>query len=169
MHIASRTASKVQEAIKANPGLALEFVEVNLSDLKSVKRAGATLAKLPRLDGIVLNAGVMATPYRLTADGVEEQFQINHLAHFALVQSLMPLLEKTGAGVRGKPARIVALSSFAHNFVSRFLILPDADDHHSSRSTLLRRPRLTRSRRVSLLARPDGSSDVSQLTGLTTR
>lgn len=39
----------------------------------------------------------MATPYELTKDGIESQFQVNHLSHFVLITALAELMEKTGA------------------------------------------------------------------------
>ncbi len=37
------------------------------------------------------NAGIMATPFAITEDGVEEQMQVNHLAHFLIVKKLLAL------------------------------------------------------------------------------
>ena len=66
-----------------------------------------TLVEVPRLDMLVLNAGVMMCPYSETADGLEMQFGTNHIGHFFLVQQLMPLLEESHA-------RVVTVSSSAH-------------------------------------------------------
>jgi NAD(P)-dependent dehydrogenase (short-subunit alcohol dehydrogenase family) len=59
---------------------------------------------------LVNNAGVGAgepdgTYRRLTVDGHELRFAVNHLASFALTQRLLPLLD------RGAPARIVNVAS----------------------------------------------------------
>ena len=51
------------------------------------------------------NAGVMATPEMQTKDGFEYQMGINHLGHFLLTQSLLPLL--TG----DRPSRIAIVST----------------------------------------------------------
>jgi NAD(P)-dependent dehydrogenase (short-subunit alcohol dehydrogenase family) len=69
------------------------------------------------------NAGVMALPYRRTADGFEMQFGTNHLGHFALTGLLLePLLATRGA-------RVVNVSSTAHRIGKmRF------DDLHGERS-----------------------------------
>ncbi|GAA5956127.1 hypothetical protein JCM3765_005460 [Sporobolomyces pararoseus] len=127
--IASRTESKVQDAIeelvKGNSGDAgvrerLSYVKLDLNSLKQVEKAAEEiLAKENRLDGVVCNAGIMALPYKLTEDGIEQQFQVNHLGHFLFVTKLLPLLEKT-CDQTGKPSRVVNLSSFAHNFVSLY-------------------------------------------------
>ncbi|BGP33892.1 hypothetical protein JCM10296v2_005699 [Rhodotorula toruloides] len=61
----------------------------------------------------------MALPYKLTEDGVEQQFQVNVLGHWLLVNKLLPLLEKTHQ-LTGQISRVVVLSSFAHNFISLY-------------------------------------------------
>ncbi|GAA6015397.1 hypothetical protein JCM11491_000413 [Sporobolomyces phaffii] len=127
--IASRTESKVRDAIdslaKDNPRDAtvkdrLSFVKLDLNSLRQVEAsADEILAKEQRIDGVVCNAGIMAFPYELTEDQIEQQFQVNHLGHFLFVTKLLPLLEKT-YDVTGHPSRVVNLSSFAHNFVSLY-------------------------------------------------
>ena len=48
--------------------------QLDLADLSSIKAAGEALAaSLPRLDLLILNAGVMACPQGRTKDGVEMQ------------------------------------------------------------------------------------------------
>ena len=100
--IAGRNDTKCREAIKKlqsenGDSLDLDYVKLDLKSLKSAKEAGkAIVAKEKRLAGIILNAGIMATPYELTEDGVEAQFQVNHLAHFVLVHEILGLLELSG-------------------------------------------------------------------------
>lgn len=50
----------------------------------------------------------MAGPFRLTKDGVEEQFGTNHLGHFLFTRELLPVLLNT------PHARVVNVSSVAH-------------------------------------------------------
>lgn len=83
-------------------------VALDLASLDSVRAAAAQIsARLPRIDILINNAGVMFTPLRSTADGFELQFGVNHLGHFLLTTSLLPQL------VAGD-ARVVTLSSAAH-------------------------------------------------------
>ncbi len=50
------------------------MAQLDLADLKSVKRCADGLNdQLPRLDYLILNAGVMACPYTKTKDGFEMQ------------------------------------------------------------------------------------------------
>jgi NAD(P)-dependent dehydrogenase (short-subunit alcohol dehydrogenase family) len=93
--VASRDAdrgAKAMGAIKAaHPAANVEVAQLDLASLASV-RAFAThfLAGHNQLDLLINNAGIMAAPYRRTADGFELQFGTNHLGHFALTSLLMP-------------------------------------------------------------------------------
>jgi NAD(P)-dependent dehydrogenase (short-subunit alcohol dehydrogenase family) len=67
------------------PGASVELRRLDLADLASVREfAAGLLDGGGRIDLSVNNAGVMAVPRRLTADGFELQFGTNHLGHFAL-------------------------------------------------------------------------------------
>lgn len=84
---------------------------LDLADLASVAAVAATVCeRYGRLDLLINNAGVMATPRMLTRNGFELQFGTNHLGHFALTLALLPLL-------RDRPgARVVTVSSIAQHF-----------------------------------------------------
>ncbi len=104
-----RAAAPVREAA-AGSGAAVELRAVDLASLASIRTfTDRVLDDYDRIDVIIANAGVMATPEGRTADGFELQFGTNHLGHFLLVNRLRPLLA-------GGPARIVNLSSAGHRF-----------------------------------------------------
>ena len=109
--LACRSESRGREAesaIRADvPGAEVEFRPLDLADLTSVRDFAASYP-YDRLDLLINNAGVMALPHSVTADGFETQFGINHLGHFALTGLLLPKL----LGTPG--ARVVSLSSFMH-------------------------------------------------------
>lgn len=87
----------------------VEVMALDLASLASVRRfAEAFMATYDRLDGLVNNAGVMASPAGKTEDGFETQFGINHLGHFLLTELLLATLKASA------PARIVCVSSVAH-------------------------------------------------------
>ena len=87
----------------------LELLPLDLADLASVRRAAETVrATHARLDVLVNNAGVMGTPYRLTADGFELQMGTNHFGHFALTGLLLDQIVTT------ERSRIVTVSSHLH-------------------------------------------------------
>jgi NAD(P)-dependent dehydrogenase (short-subunit alcohol dehydrogenase family) len=91
------------------PGGSVELVSLDLSSLASVEQAAEDVTRrLPHLDLLVNNAGIMAVPQGVTADGFELQFGTNHLGHFALTGRLLPLLKAAEA------PRVITVSSGAH-------------------------------------------------------
>ena len=87
----------------------IEILPLDLADLSSVRAAAADFLEThARLDLLVNNAGVMGTPYRLTADGVELQMATNHLGHFALTGLLLDRIVTT------ERSRVVTVSSHMH-------------------------------------------------------
>ncbi|WLQ43215.1 oxidoreductase [Streptomyces laculatispora] len=97
-------AARIRAAV---PDADVEFAALDLADLSSVREFAAAYTA-DRLDLLINNAGVMALPYRRTADGFETQFGVNHLGHFALTGLLLPKL----LGTPG--ARVVSVSSGLH-------------------------------------------------------
>jgi retinol dehydrogenase-12 len=80
-----------------------------------VAAAQEFLSKETMLHGLVNNAGIMATPYKMTEDGYEEQWQTNHLAHWVLTSHLLPTLLATAKSQEPGVVRIVNLSSYGHH------------------------------------------------------
>lgn len=105
---AREVASKIHSAA---PGVAIDVVPLDLAELTSVRGAGDLIRRdHKRIDILINNAGVMATPELQTADGYELQMGTNHLAHFAFTSRLWPLL-------RESKTRIVTVSSLLHTSV----------------------------------------------------
>ena len=93
----------------AHPDAKLESLILDLGSLKSVRAAAAEfMSRNVALHGLILNAGIMATPLGHTVDGFEQQFGVDHLGHFLLARDLLPRL------VESAPARVVVLSSAGH-------------------------------------------------------
>jgi len=90
-------------------------VECDLQSFDSVRAAAAQVAAIAAnfggLDGLVNNAGIMASPDARTVDGFDVQVQSNHLSHFLLTARCLPSLQ-AAADSRGE-ARIVQHSSGA--------------------------------------------------------
>ncbi len=96
------------KTIKAKaPTAQLTEVEVDLNDLTSIAKATKSLNELSHIDVLIKNAGGLTDKRYLTVDGLEQQFQQNHLGHFALTTALLPLL-------LGSKATIINVSSEAH-------------------------------------------------------
>ena len=88
----------------------LSVLECDLADLSSIRAFAERFRDaFGELHVICNNAGVMATPYRQTADGFELQFGVNHLGHFALTGYLLGPLQSTDA-----ETRVVTQSSGLH-------------------------------------------------------
>jgi NAD(P)-dependent dehydrogenase (short-subunit alcohol dehydrogenase family) len=129
--LAARTLSKAETAIKEvknqsvllPPQLAvIKPLEMDLASMDSVARAAEVMrTQTHRLDILILNAGIMATPPGVSRDGYEIQFATNYLGHVFLVSLLLPVL--LAAGPEGQQltggARVVLLSSVAHRFAPR--------------------------------------------------
>lgn len=111
--LACRSISRGESALRRiknnSPSATVDLVQLDLGDLASADRFLAQFcATHDKLDLLINNAGVMATPYRITPSGFESQFGTNHLGHFALTGKLLSLLIKSPA------SRIVNVSSLAH-------------------------------------------------------
>ncbi|HVU62091.1 MAG TPA: oxidoreductase [Mycobacteriales bacterium] len=111
--VASRSDVRGKEAvariIAEVPRADVDLRGLDLADLANVRSfADGIQASYPSVDLLINNAGVMAIPRQVTADGFEMQFGTNHLGHFALTGLLLPLLLRT------PHARVVTVSSTAH-------------------------------------------------------
>ncbi|KIV99777.1 uncharacterized protein PV09_08583 [Verruconis gallopava] len=114
--LAGRSREKLQQAEeavrRAAPQTALRQLVLDLGSLSAVRKAAAEVNgwdDVPAVDVVINNAGIMATPFALTEDGIESQFATNHVGHFLFTQLIMA---KVLAGGPGK--RVVNLSSNAY-------------------------------------------------------
>src|SRR5262252_8007015 len=112
--IVARSEARAGEAvqqIRAASGTGAE-VDVLFSDLESQASirhlAAEVLERYPNVDVLVNNAGAVNAQRRLTEDGIELTWAVNHLASFLLTTLLLDRLKATA------PARIVTTSSGAH-------------------------------------------------------
>ncbi|PPJ51980.1 hypothetical protein CBER1_10694 [Cercospora berteroae] len=91
----------------------VHLLELDLSSLASVRKAAETfLAQSKKLNILIANAGIMATPEGRTADGFELQFGTNRFAHFLFIQLLLPTLKASATSSFG--SRVVVLASCTH-------------------------------------------------------
>jgi NAD(P)-dependent dehydrogenase (short-subunit alcohol dehydrogenase family) len=79
----------------------VEVRKLDLQDLASIRDFADGVTTV---DVLVNNAGIMAVPFALTADGFESQIGTNHLGHFALTNHLLPKITD----------RVVTISSMMH-------------------------------------------------------
>ena len=129
--IVGRNEARTQAAGGTHPSRAAKGVAVGtfIADLSSQaavrKLAAEVLARYPRLDVLVNNAGAMYTTRQLTADGIELTWAVNHLAPFLLTTLLLDRLEASA------PARIITTASDAHRGAP--LPFEDLNAEHSYR------------------------------------
>jgi dehydrogenase/reductase SDR family protein 13 len=108
-----RTAPVLEAMARSHPGADVSFLQVDVADFDSVRRAaGRFLASGRALDVLVNNAGVAGTE-GLSRDGFDITYATNHLGPFLLTRLLLPRLEQSPA------ARIVNVSSMAHMQIKR--------------------------------------------------
>ncbi|KAH8689999.1 hypothetical protein BGW36DRAFT_432962 [Talaromyces proteolyticus] len=108
--------SAVISEIKAKaPGVYISLLEIDHLSISSVVSAAKQfISKESLLHGLINNAGIMATPFEMTPDGFEAQWQTNYLAHWVFTYYLLPLLLKTSKICRPGTVRIVNLASSGH-------------------------------------------------------
>ncbi|MBA2566951.1 MAG: SDR family oxidoreductase [Thermoleophilaceae bacterium] len=105
-----RLDAAAQRIRSAAGGLTGESIVADFARLDDVRRlATELLDRHERIDVLVNNAGLVADRRRLTGDGNELTFQVNHLAPFLLTNLLLDRLRASA------PARVVTTSSDAHH------------------------------------------------------
>ncbi|KAK1724815.1 hypothetical protein CaCOL14_001938 [Colletotrichum acutatum] len=117
IYLTARTEARGNAAIKeveqAVPAAKnkIKYLELDLGSFASIKKSTDTfLTSSDRLDILMNNAGLMATPPGLTKDGYEVQFGSNYMGPALFTKLLLPILNKT-AEQPGSDVRVVNLSS----------------------------------------------------------
>lgn len=108
-----RNSEKAEAALKEVQSTTgsnlLSTVTADLSSLTRVRQlANNILSKFNKLDVLINNAGVYMKERKLSEDGYEMTFAVNHLSHFLLTNLLLDLLKQSEDG------RVVNVSSVAH-------------------------------------------------------
>jgi NAD(P)-dependent dehydrogenase (short-subunit alcohol dehydrogenase family) len=94
---------------EGSPGIAHRAHYADLSRLGEVRRVAAEIgAAEPRIDVLINNAGALFSARRVTEDGLERTFALNHVAYFVLTDGLRTPLEAAA------PARVINVASDAH-------------------------------------------------------
>jgi len=109
----ARDARRAQATLAAlervGPGGGHRFLIADLSLIAEARGVGEMIAASePRIDALINNAGAIFSRRRVTAEGLEMTFALNHMAYFVLTQALR------GRLVASAPARIVSTASAAH-------------------------------------------------------
>ena len=104
--------AQVEKTVSAlAKGGSVETYVADLSKMADVETLARSVAQdHAKIDVLINNAGVFATPDPRTAEGLDIRFAVNTIAPFLLTQRLLPLLGKSG--------RVVNLSSAAQSPVN---------------------------------------------------
>ena len=105
----SRGKSAKAEIIKQSGNTNVDLLVANLSSQCSIRKLASEFRnKYDRFDILVNNAGGIFGEYKLTEDGIEWTFAVNHLAYFLLTHLLLDIIKKSST------ARIINVASEAH-------------------------------------------------------
>jgi len=87
--------------------------QLDLSSFDSIKKfAKEIINSEKRIDGLILNAGIMSLPSLRIQNDCELQMLTNHIGHAALTRLLLPKIKKN----KKNNPKIIYLSSSAHRF-----------------------------------------------------
>jgi short chain dehydrogenase len=78
-------ANATVEVVKkiSSARLQARALELDLGSREQIRKAAAEVNDYGEaMDVLINNAGLMATPYGVTKDGIESQFGVNHIGHF---------------------------------------------------------------------------------------
>jgi WW domain-containing oxidoreductase len=109
----TQTGSATVEALRARvPAAKLSMLELDLASFASVRRCVESFP-VAKLDVLICNAGLFASRYQLTEDGIERVVGVCHFGHFLLVTQLLDRLRAA------QSARVVMVASESHRHPSR--------------------------------------------------
>ncbi len=106
---ADRGETARSEVVERSGNDRVELLTCDLSSQRQIRELASTLLEqCDTIDVLVNNAGLTLGDYRLTEDGLETTFAVNHVAPFLLTNLLLERLEASA------PARVVTVASDAH-------------------------------------------------------
>ncbi|ACT01509.1 SDR family NAD(P)-dependent oxidoreductase [Paenibacillus sp. JDR-2] len=117
--IVARNAAKANEVaarLRSSFGnqITVDVFIADMSSQRSIRRAAnEMLEKCPRIDILINNAGAMFVDYKLTEDGLEMTWAVNHIAPFLLTTLLLDKL------MLSEHARIITTSSHGHKMARK--------------------------------------------------
>ena len=101
----ARLQAAVEETRRGGRDLEVIAIRTDLGTLEGTRSLAEQLDRLPTIDVLVHNAGILPAHRRLTPDGFEESFATNHLAPFVLNRTLRRRL------IASAPSRVVQVSA----------------------------------------------------------
>jgi NAD(P)-dependent dehydrogenase (short-subunit alcohol dehydrogenase family) len=116
--MAVRTAAKGDDAKKTilkstgRPESSIEVWPIDMDSYDSIKTFAARASQLPRLDGVLANAGIMTTKFSLSEQN-EKTLNVNVISTFLLYLLLLPKMRESGKQT-GNICRYVIPNSALH-------------------------------------------------------
>ena len=105
----SRADATLSRLGRSGPGVVHSVYFADLTRLADMRRVAAEIAnREPPIDVLINNAGALFGTRRLTEDGLEYTFALNHMSYFVVMEGLRERLLASGA------ARIINTASAAH-------------------------------------------------------
>lgn len=117
----SQSISDIKESLKVPDDSTLEkhkygkveCLILDLASFRSIEKFRNELKKRSKkVNGIILNAGIMMSPYSTTAEGFESQLGVNYIGHWYLINQLEQIIRNSKN--MKNPLRIVTVASNAH-------------------------------------------------------
>ena len=110
----------IREIQKTNPNIQVTYVQCDLLDNESVRKAAVRVNSLVhKIDILINNTGIMAArTFRKSADGVESQFAAGYFGHFLLTNLIMD--------------KIVAAKGVVVSMTSSAYMLDEVDAHDTN-------------------------------------
>lgn len=119
MGLVARNAAKGNEVaakLRAASGnrITVDVFIADMSSQRSIRRAAREMsAKCPKIDILINNAGAMFVARKLTEEGLEMTWAVNHIAPFLLTSLLLDKL------MLSDDARIITTSSHGHKMARK--------------------------------------------------
>ncbi|KRY21612.1 Retinol dehydrogenase 14 [Trichinella patagoniensis] len=109
----ARCEDTVRMILAEHQDAKVEHVVYDFNNMANIpKMVDEIKNRFPKLNTIICNAGVLLPERTLSDDGLELTFQVNHLAHFALVCLLLDTVKNNA------PSRLIIVSSLCYNWFS---------------------------------------------------
>lgn len=105
----ARTAAALDDVKTRSGSVEVESLLCDFSSQESIRKlATEVLTRCPQLEVLINNAGTVSAERKVTGDGIETTFAVNHLGYYLLTRLLLDRLRASA------PARIVNVASRGH-------------------------------------------------------
>lgn len=103
---ADETAQRIKDS---SPNVPTRLLKLDLASQNQVRKAAAEVyGYKEKIHVLVNNAGIMAGPYKVSPDSIEQQFATNHIGHFLFTNLIMNKLISDNNSWQG---RVINVSS----------------------------------------------------------